>query len=239
MRAVAAADQHRTRRGLLLGALLVPLALSGWWFWRRPAEGSPTRFQAELERAIEPVLELHAAEAKLGMSSPGQVRVLARQLALDSVPYLAPADLELWAALRLELARASPVFCARSWRGVDEAVMSQAVAALDDEKLRAYSEMLARGLALRLERKPPPTLASDAMPRGSAAVAALLPEPERARFQADLARHDLDDTRACQLFLQLSGGAQKLEPAQRTELYRALSVQLRQSSRPAAEPAPR
>lgn len=236
---MAAADQHRTRRGLLLAALLVPLALSAWWFWRRPAEASPAHFQASLDRAIEPVLELHAAEAKLGMSSRGQVRALARQLALDSVPYLAPADLELWAALRLELAHASPVSCARLWKGVDDAFMAQAIAGLGDEKLRAYSEMLARGLALRLERKPPPPLAAGAIPRGTAAVAALLPEPERARFQADLARRDLDDTRACQLFLQLSGGAQELEPAQRTELYRALSVQLRGSSRPAAEPSPR
>jgi hypothetical protein len=236
---MAAAGQHRTRRGLLLGALLVPLALSVWWFWRRPPEASPSHFQAALDRAIEPVLELHAAEAKLGLSSPGQVRVLARQLALDSVPYLAPADLELWAALRLELGQASPISCARLWKGADETSMAQAIASLGDEKLRAYSEMLARGLALRLARKPAPPLASDAIPRGSAAVAALLPESERARFQADLARRDLDDTRACQLFLQLSRSARQLEPAQRTELYRALAAQLTGSSRPAAGPSPR
>lgn len=216
--------------------MLVPLALSAWWFWRRPPEATPSQFEAALDRATAPVLELHAAEAKLGMSSPGQVRILARQLALDSVPYLAPADLELWAALRLELARASPEACARLWKGADDRFMAQSLASLGDEKLRAYSEMLARGLALRLERKPPPPLAQGAIQRGTAAIAAQLPGPARLAFEADLARRDLDDARACRLFLELSGGAQKLEPAARTELYRALAAELR-TSRPAAAPS--
>lgn len=219
---------------MLLLLLLGPLALSAWWLWRRPTPASPSQFDAALDRAIEPVLELHAAEAKLGMSSPGQVRVLARQLALDSVPYLAPADLERWAALRLEVARASPAACARLWKGADNAFMAESIAALGDARLQAYSEMLARGLALRLERKPAPPLAENAIPRAAAAVAALLPEPQRAAFAADLPRRELDDARACQLFLQLSTGAERLEQAQRTELYRALAAELRESSRPAA-----
>jgi hypothetical protein len=235
---MAAADQHRARRGLLLLLLLGPLALSAWWFWRRPTPASPSPFEAALDRAIEPVLELHAAEAKLGMRSPGQVRVLARQLALDSVPYLAPADLERWAALRVEVARASPAACARLWKGADDAFMADAIAALGDEQLQAYGEMLARGLALRLERKPPPPLAEDALERGTAAVAALLPEPQRAVFEADRSRRELDDARACQLFLQLATGAERLEQAQRTELYRALAAELR-ASRPAASASPR
>jgi hypothetical protein len=236
---MAVAGQHRTRRGLLLLLLLGPLALSAWWFWRRPAAASPSQFEAALDRAIEPVLELHAAEAKLGMRSPGQVRLLARQLALDSVPYLAPADLKLWAGLRLEVARARPAACARLWQGADDAFMAESIAALGDERLQAYSEMLARGLALRLERKPPERLAAGALQRGTAAVAALLPEQQRAAFEADWPRRGLDDARACQLFLQLSTGAERLEQAERTELYRALAAELRASSRPAAPASPR
>jgi hypothetical protein len=210
----------------LLGAMLVPLALSAWWFWRRPPEATPSQLEAALDRATAPVLEQHAAEAKLGMSSPAQVRILARQLALDSVRYLAPADLELWAGLRLDVARASREACARLWKGADERFLAQSVASLGDEKLRVYSEMLARGLALRLERKPPPALSQGAIQRGTAAVAAQLREPARAAFEADLRRSDLDDPGACRLFLELSGGAQKLEPAARTELYRAQAAEL-------------
>jgi hypothetical protein len=237
---MAAADRHRTRRGWLLLALLGPLALSAWWFWRRPPQASPSRLDAALDRAIAPVLEQHAAEARLRTSSARQVRVLARQLALDSVPYLvAPADLELWAALRLELARASPAACARLWKGADEAFLAQGLAALGDEKLRAYSELLARGLALRLERKTPPQVAPNALDRGLAAVEPLLPEQQRAGFAADSPRRQHDDPRACQLFLQLSTGAERLEQAQRTELYRALAAEPRASSRPGAAMSPR
>jgi hypothetical protein len=236
---MVAADQQRKRRWLLVAALLAPATLSAWWFWRRPPEASPSQFEAALDRSLEPVLEQHAAEARLGMSSPRQVKRLARQLALDSVPYLAPADLELWASLRLELARSSRAACARLWQGADDAFLARAVAALGDEKLRAYSDMLARGLALRLERKPPAEPRPDAIQRAMAAVAATMSEPQRERFESDLTRKDLDDARACELFLLLSDGARKLEPEQRTELYRALGRQLRESSPPAPAELPR
>ena len=231
---MAALPASRGSRWLLVLTLAAALALCGWWLWARPSDGSRPAYEVALDRAIEPVLEQHAAEAKLGFSSPGQTRRLARQLALDSVPYLAPADLDLWAELRLEVANSSPAACAELWKGAADELVAQSIAALGEARLRAWSEMLARGLALRLERKPAPEPPPGSIERAVSAVAQQLPEPEREAFRADLSRAAPSDTRACQLFLSLSRGAQQLEPNLRIDLYRALSRQLRASSRPAA-----
>ncbi len=83
--------------------------------------------------------------------------------------------------------------------------------------------MLARGLALRLEQKPPPSVSIAAIDHGFAAIAEQLPVEERERFQVDVKRHDVSDARACELFLALSNGAEKLDPAPRADFYRALA----------------
>ncbi|HYP89876.1 MAG TPA: hypothetical protein VEQ59_17025, partial [Polyangiaceae bacterium] len=101
-----------------------------------------------------------------------------------------------------------------------------AVAALNDDALELSTEMLGRALALRLEQKTPPAPVPGALGRGLAAIAALLPAAERARFEADLARHDLSDARACELFLTVSTLTESLEPASRSEFLRALASSL-------------
>lgn len=208
--------------------LLVPLGFCGWWLWQRkpPAEST---FDAALDRALAPVIEQRAAQAKLGASTSTQTRLLARQLALSSVPYLAARDLDLWADIRERVAQRSSVACARIWKGADEAFIGTGVAELGDDALQSYTELLARGFALRLERKPPPIARAGAVERGFQAVAANLPEPERATFQADVARPDVSDERACQLLLTLEAGIDKLDPATRTEFYRALGSRLPKS----------
>jgi hypothetical protein len=226
MTAMAGATS-RSARLLLAFALLVPLGFSLWWFWRHPSDSAPSRFDAALDRALAPVLEAHAANVKLGMSTPAQAKVLARQLAQDSAPFLAPADLELWAAIRLEAARSSPVACAHLWKGGDEAPLRQAVVELGDARLTAWTEMLARGFAVRLERKRPPEVSPSALPRGREAIIQALPPAQQPGFRADLSNRQLSDARACQLFVTLSSQAQQLEPALRSELYRALAVSLR------------
>lgn len=210
-------------RGLLL---LVPLAVCLWWLWtRRPPEASA--FDTALDRALAPVIEQRAAQAKLGASTSAQTRLLARQLALSSVPYLAARDLELWAETRKRVALSSPVACARLWKGADETFITAAVAELGDDALGEYAEMLARGFALRLERKPPPAILAGALESGFAAVAAGLPATERAAFEADARRPDVSDARGCQLYLTLANGAERLEPRQRADFYRALAVELK------------
>lgn len=236
---MAAFPASRGSRWLLVLTLATALSLCAWWLWRRPPETARAVHEAALDRAIEPVIEQHAAEVKLGFSSPGQTRRLARQLALDSVPYLAPADLDLWAELRLEVANRSPAACAQLWKGGGDELLAHAMAALGEARLRAWSEMLARGLALRLTRKPAPEPAPDAIERAVAAVTEGLPPSERDAFRADISRSPPSDERACQLFLLLSRGAQRLEPNLRIDLYRALSRQLRASSPPGAPAASR
>jgi hypothetical protein len=230
----AMAARSRPARLFLALALLVPLGLSLWWFWRKPSANTPSRYDAALDRALEPVLELHAASVKLSMSTPAQVKVLARQLAHDSAPYLAPADLELWAAIRLEAARASAATCARLWQGGDDTLLRQTIVRLGEARLTDWAEMLARGFAVRLEQKRPPDVSASALPRATEAIIATLPEAEQATFRDDLSRRELRDERACELFLELSSGAQKLAPELRSELYRALAVQLKASPPPAA-----
>jgi hypothetical protein len=78
-------------RGILL---LVPLGLCGWWLWAR-SEPTASDFEQALDRALAPVIEERAAQTKLGASTSTQTRLMARQLALSSVPYLGPRDLEL------------------------------------------------------------------------------------------------------------------------------------------------
>ncbi len=215
-------SQGRSLRAIRLLALSVPALLVGWWFWVGP-RASPSSYDEALDRALEPVLAGRELGAKLGAASPAQVRLVAREAAQTSIRYLAPRDLELWQEVRLRVARSSRAACSRLWQGGSTDFFGPAVAALGDEPLRQYTEMLGRGLALRLERKPPPEPSAGALERGLDAIANLQPEPGRARFRADLSRRDLDDARACELFLAVSTGTERLEPGARTDFLRALA----------------
>lgn len=213
-----------SRIGLAL-VLLVPLGLAVWWLATRP-EPVASRFDEALDRALVPVMEQREVQHKLGASTSNQARMLARELARRSVPYAAAHDLELWAEVRQKVARASPVACARLWKGGDDAFLGPAIAELGDTELESYVAMLARGFALRLERKPPPSVAAGSVERGFQAAAEGLAPEARAAFETDVKRADITDARACELFLQLSSGAAKLEPAARTDFYRAMAAQL-------------
>lgn len=217
----------RGRSGRIARAilLLVPLAvLLGWLVLRSPPVA--TRFDEALDRALSPVMEQAEAQRKLGAATTHQARLLARELSKRSVPYLGPRDLELWAATRARVARASPRACAQLWKGGDDAFLGPAIVALGDEALEAYTAMLARGLALRLERKPPPSVAPSSVERGLRTIAEALPEEVRAGFERDVKRADVSDDRACELFLMLADGAEKLEPGARVDFYRALAAEL-------------
>jgi hypothetical protein len=150
-----------------------------------------SRFDDALDRALAPVMEQREVQLKLGAATPSQARLLARELAQRSIQYLAPRDLEIWQATRVRVARASPGACAKFWLGGDQALLGPAIAALGDEALDAYVEMLARALALRLERKPAPLPTAHAIERGFAAIAAGLPPEARAAFENDVERRDL------------------------------------------------
>jgi hypothetical protein len=220
-------ERQRQRARVFRGSLLaVPLVLVAGWLWTRP-ERAGTRFDDALDQALAPVLQQSDVQQTLGAAgSTRATRVLARESAQRSVAFLAPRDLELWAATRAQVAQASKPACARLWKGGDEALFGATLAELGSDALQDYAQMLARALALRLERKPPPAFASDVVQRGFAAVAAQLPASERAPFEADVQRRDVSDERACQLFVTLSRGAEKLEPALRVDFYRALASQL-------------
>jgi hypothetical protein len=142
------------------------------------------------------------------------------------VPYLAPRDLDLWAATRQRVARSSPRACARLWKGGDDSFLGPAIAELGDDALDAYTAMLARGLALRLERRPPPSVAPGSIQRGLRAIAEGLDPQTRVAFERDSARADVNDARACELFLSLADGAARLEQGLRTDFYRALAADL-------------
>lgn len=207
--------------------LLVPLGLCGWWLWTRQ-EPERTDFEAALDRALDPVIQERSAQSKLGATTSAQTRLLARQLAVSSVPYLGPRDLELWAELRKRVALSSPAACAKLWKGADETFIGESVAALGEETLKAYTELLSRGFALRLERRPLPPGAPGAVERGFAAATASLGEADRAAFEADVRRPDVTDTRACELLLALSRGVETLDVGARTDFHRALSSRLKQ-----------
>ncbi len=224
-----------SRRGpWLVVALAAPLAFSAWWLFGRPFAPSVEAYEAELDRALGVVLEQHAARAKLGFASAEQTRRLVRELSLDSVPYLAPADLDLWAELRLEVARSSRSACAKLWRGASDEFLGNAVAALGRERLRAWSELLARGLARRLEKATAPQPALSAIERAVEEVTRGMSEAERRAFRDDAEQRTLGEARSCELFLALSEGARRLAPAVRHDLYRALARELRGVSTSAA-----
>jgi len=214
--------QRRAGRVLRGIALAVPLVLAGWWLFNRP-EPAASRFDEALDHAVAPVMQQTELPKKLGAVTSTQARLLSRELAERSVPYLGPRDLELWAATRLSVARASKAACARLWKGGDDALLRSAIGELGPEPLDTYTQMLARGLALRLERKPGPGLVPGVIDRGFAVIAEQLPPDARSQFQADVHRSDVSDERACQLFLTLGNGAEKLEPGLRVDFYRALA----------------
>jgi hypothetical protein len=209
----------RVLRGVVLA---VPLALAALWLFNRPSRTDP-RFDEALDRAVAPVMQQTDLPKKLGAVTSSQARLLSRELAERSVPYLGPRDLELWAATRLSVARASKLACARLWKGGDDALLRSAIGDLNPEPLESYTQMLARGLALRLEGMPVPRLVPGVIDRGFAAIAESLPPEARSQFQADVQRSDVSDERACQLFLTLGSGAEKLEPTLRVDFYRALA----------------
>ncbi len=216
---------RRSGRLILAVLLALPLLLLGLWLLRRD-DAPAARFDAALDRALQPVLAQHQAALAVGASTPKQLRLLSREAAASSLQYLAPADLELWAATRLRVAQSSSDACARLWQGGDAAFVGRAVAELGDDALEAYTSMLARGLSLRLERKPPIEPAPGAIARATRAIADALPSEQRAAFLADVGRADLSPARACELFLTLSTGAQRLPPPTRIEFLRALAKEL-------------
>lgn len=227
---MTAEGQLRAGRALRSAALLVPLVLVGLWLWTR-AERAPSRFDDVLDRALAPVLQQSSLRQQLGALTSSQARLLARDLAGRSVPYLGSRDLELWAATRARAARASEPACARLWKGGDDAFLGPAIAELGPEALDAYVQMLARALALRLEAqglepKPPPVPATSAVERGFAVIAEQLPAQARAEFEQDVKRPDVSDARACQLFLTLASGAERLEPSLRADFYRGFASAL-------------
>jgi hypothetical protein len=205
--------------------LLVPLLLALYWL-RTRHNPQASRFDEALDRALLPVLSSHEAQTKLGASTAAQTRILTRVLAERSVVYLAPGDLELWQTTRLHAAEASPQVCAKLWKGGEQTFLGPAIAALGDDALQRYVEMLARGLALRLERKPPPTTSLGAIDRGLSEIADGLPPETEAAFRADASKRELSDARACELFLTLARGSERLEPGLRTDFLRALAKEL-------------
>jgi hypothetical protein len=226
MVAAMAPEGSRRKSSILLTlVLLAPAALSVWWLATR-SEHTASSFDDALDRALAPVMQQREVQAKLSAATSTQARLLAREVAKRSVQYLDPRDLELWAATRGRVASVSKPACAHLWKGGDDTFLGPAIAALGDETLDAYVEMLARGLALRLEKKPPPAVSVAALDRGFAAIAEQLPAETRARFEADVKRRDVTDERACELFRMLSLGAEKLSPPLRVDFYRALASAL-------------
>jgi hypothetical protein len=223
--AMTAPGPRPFRRAVLGLVLVLPAVLAFWWFWSRP-EHVTTRFDDALDRALKPVMEQAEVQHKLGAATPTLARILARQLAERSVQYLSARDLELWQKTRVLVARSSPEACARLWKGGDSALLGPPIAALGEETLNAYTEMLARGFALRLEQKPPPEPQLGALDRGFAAIAAGLPDAARPGFEADVRRRDLSDARACELFLTLADGTARLDPLARADFLRALAKEL-------------
>lgn len=217
--------RRRLTRPLLGLMLVAPLVLSLWWLWSRPTHGT-TRFDDALDRALAPVMANDEVQHKLSAATSTQARLLARQLAELSIQWLSPRDLELWQATRLRVAKSSPATCSRLWKGGDQSFLGSAIAALGDDALEQYTEMLARGFALRLERKPPPAVSTGAVANGFAAVAAQLPAEQRERFESDAKQRELSDARACELFLTLSNGIEQLQPAQRSDFLRGLAAEL-------------
>ena len=216
---------RRLSRAGLAVVLLLPVALAVWWLSTRP-ERVTSRFDDALDRALGPVIEQNEAQHKLGAATPTLTRILARELAQRSMQYLSARDLELWQTTRSRAAQTSPLACARLWKGGDPAFLGPAIAALGEEPLDAYAAMLARGFALRLEHKPAPEPQLGAIERGFAAIADELPPASRSAFEADVKRRELSDARACELFLTLARGTDKLEPLARADFLRALAKEL-------------
>jgi hypothetical protein len=219
-------ERQRTAGRAIRGtALLIPLVLAGYWLWNRGARTS-SPFDDALDRALSPVVQASGLGRELGNMTSSQARILSRDLARRSVVYLGARDLEEWGATRARVARASPAACAHLWKGGDDSFFGPAVAQLGPESLEQYTQLLARGLALRLEQEPPPPTVEGVLARGFTAIAQQLPGDARAKFEADAKLRDVSDPRACELFLTLSAGAEKLEPALRVEFYRALAAEL-------------
>ncbi|HEX2871225.1 MAG TPA: hypothetical protein VHP33_08215 [Polyangiaceae bacterium] len=217
--------KRHTGRAIRGTALLIPLVLAGYWLWTR-GERTPSRFDDALDRALSPVVQASGLGRELGSMTSSQARILSRDLARRSVVYLGARDLEEWGATRARVARASKAACARLWKGGDDSFFGPAVAQLGPESLEQYTRLLGRALALRLEQKAPPPTVTGVLARGLTAIAEQLPDDARAKFEADAKRSDVSDERACELFLTLSSGAEKLEPGLRVEFYRALAAEL-------------
>ncbi len=189
----------------------------------RPTQ-DPPRADAILDAALRELLEEPGLREQLIAKSPGAALLELRLRVLPSAEYLSARDLELWADVRLRIARASPQACAKLWKGGDNPAASLALETFSDGELREWAEMSARGVALSLEGKAPPAVASDALARGIAAIAANLPPDARRTFEADARDAQLSEPSACQAFLRLFSGARALPQPLQGELLRALAA---------------
>jgi hypothetical protein len=177
-----------------------------------------------LDAALREVLEQPGVREQLVAKSPGTALLELRLRVLASAEYLSARDLELWADVRLHIARVSPQACAKLWIGGDNPAASQALETFSDTELQQWAEMSARSVALSLEGKPPPAVAEGALARGFSAIAASLPVEARQTFEADGKQPQLSEPRACQMFLQLFSGARALPQPLQTETLRALAA---------------
>jgi hypothetical protein len=188
-----------------------------------PPQGQP-RAEATLDAALRELLDEPGLREQLVAKSPAAALVELRLRVLPSAEYLSARDLELWADVRLRIARASPEACAKLWRGGDNPAASLALETFSDGELREWAEMSARGVALSLEGKPPPAVASDTLARGLAAIAASLPPDVRQTFESDTRAAQLSEASACQAFVRLFSGARALPQPLQSELLRALAA---------------
>ncbi len=241
------------RGKLYRGAIMIALAVAGVVAGQlakplRIPPRSDSRVAASLNKALEPILAQPELQERFGQLSRLELRAHCWSLSVSGVRYLSPRDLELWASFRTRLAASSPAACAAMWTGGDGAAIARALDSLSDEELKAWAELHARAAALSLEQAPaalgadegsessledsPAAAAAAALSRGRAAAVELLPAEARPAFEADAVRADLSEARACEMFQALLAGAKRLDPALRSEFYRALS------SRHAPAPAP-
>jgi hypothetical protein len=186
----------------------------------------PRRMERALRGTGKTVESDPAIMARFAGLDADHARDMGQNLAHQGLKRLPNAELIRWNEIRVRLSQADPGVCAALWTGkMSPAGLSGALEKLPDADLNDWVQLSTKAMQLEVAGAALPKTSAEALSQGLEQVIAKLPEADRARYQASIAKGtDLPDPEACWTMLTTMKTAQALPPNDRELLLRSLAA---------------
>ncbi len=193
--------------------------------------GQQDRFGRIIEEEMGPLMRDPRFEQELQRrAGPGadqaRARAVGAQLTAQGLNRLAPADLDTFTQLRLQLATNSEAVCAGLWSGhTDGAAIAASLARLNDPDLHMWLRLSARAASLELGANGPVQVDQSAIGEALGQIsAAATPEDRAAIEAASQAGAAAPPAQGCAAMRAILRGTPQLEPTLRVRFIRALNA---------------